>query len=68
VWITVLNATSKGNTLPMLVPTERQKSGVDEDVRKVLLKVLLEVYLNGWICLRIVEPLDWWLIHLFYHQ
>jgi hypothetical protein len=30
----------------MPVPMGRQKNGVDEGVKKVLLKVLLEVYMN----------------------
>jgi hypothetical protein len=34
---------SKGGTVPTMV---RQKSGVDESVKKGLLKVLLEVYMN----------------------
>jgi vacuolar protein sorting-associated protein 3 len=37
----VSTAMSKGSTLPMLVPMGRQKSGADEDVKKVLSKVLL---------------------------
>jgi hypothetical protein len=42
-------ATSKGNTSAVLMG--RQKSGVDESVKKGLLKVLLEVYMNdGCVC------------------
>jgi vacuolar protein sorting-associated protein 3 len=48
---TVSTATSKGSTLPMPVPMGRQKSGVDEDVKGVLLKGLFEVYMNdGYVC------------------
>jgi hypothetical protein len=35
----------------MLAPMGRQKSGVDEDVKGVLLKGLFEVYMNGgYVC------------------
>jgi hypothetical protein len=35
---TVSTATSKRSTLPMPMPMRRQKSGVDEGVKKVLLR------------------------------
>jgi vacuolar protein sorting-associated protein 3 len=43
---TVSTATSKGSTLPMPVLMGRQKSGVYEGVKKALLNVPLEVYMN----------------------